>query len=71
MLTVCVTLGLFASTSNWLAAPGAHSCSQNTRIARTIASQSVSAWTFTECRMPSGPLNEMVQARASLFLQNR
>ena len=32
--------------------------------ARTTASYSVSAWTFTECRMPSGPVNETVQARA-------
>jgi hypothetical protein len=28
MLTVCVTLGLLASTSNWLPAPGAQSCSR-------------------------------------------
>ena len=64
MLTVWVTLGLLASTSNWLAAPGAQSCPRNTPIARTTASYSDSACTFTECRMPSGLANETVQARS-------
>lgn len=45
-----MTLGLRASTSNWLAAPRAHSCSRNARIARTAASVSGSYFFKPSCQ---------------------
>jgi hypothetical protein len=63
MATVCVTPGLLASTSIAVTGPGAQPCSRNTLTASATASYSVSACTFTECRMPSGSAKETVQVR--------